>query len=310
MKPEISVVIPVYYGEHFIVELHRRLLKVFDNLESTFEIIFVNDASPDDSWNAIKKLANEDNRVVGLNLSRNFGQHPAIMAGLANAKGEYIVVMDCDLQDVPEEIQKLYLKSKEGHKVVVGQRFERQDSRFKRRFSNWFYRVLGYLTGIPQDASIANFGIYHQSVIKAILSMGDYVRYMPAMVKWVGFDYQKVQVLHAPRAEGKSSYNFKSLLKLGLSVITTFSDRPLKLMINMGLIISFASVIVATIYFVLYLMGRIEVLGFTSLIISVWFLAGVIITMLGMVGIYIGKIFDQVKHRPVYIIDETTNDSV
>jgi len=255
-------------------------------------------------------LANEDNRVVGLNLSRNFGQHAAITAGLANAKGEYIVVMDCDLQDVPEEIQKLYLKSKEGHKVVVGQRFERQDSWVKRFFSKWFYGMLGYLTGIPQDASIANFGIYHQSVIKAILSMGDYVRYMPAMVKWVGFDYQKVQVHHAPRAKGKSSYNFKSLLKLGLNVITTFSDRPLKLMINMGLIISFASVIVATIYFVLYLMGRIEVLGFTSLIISVWFLAGVIITLLGMVGIYIGKIFDQVKHRPVYIIDETTNDSV
>lgn len=310
MKPKVSIVIPVYLGEPFIDEINSRLQRVFSKMEIAFEIIFVNDASPDNSWEKIKKVASTYNQVIGINLSRNFGQHAAITAGLEKVKGEYIVVMDCDLQDVPEEIEKLYSEAQKGYKVVVGQRFERQDTWVKRLFSQWFYKVLGYLTGIPQDASIANFGIYHHSVIEAILSMGDYVRYMPAMVKWVGFDYQKVQVHHAPRTIGKSSYNFKSLLKLGLNVITTFSDRPLKLMINMGLIISFASVIVATIYFVLYLMGKIEVLGFTSLIISVWFLAGVIITLLGMVGIYIGKIFDQVKQRPIYIINEITDDQL
>ncbi len=304
---KISVVIPVYKGEPFIEELYERLTLVFEKLGQSSEIIFVNDASPDNSWSKIKAVAERDDKVVAINLSRNFGQHAAITAGLQVSRGEHVVVMDCDLQDVPEEIEKLHTESLKGNKVVVAQRINRRDKFFKRKFSQWFYNVLGYMTGVEQDATIANFGIYHRSVVNSVLSMGDYVRYLPAMIRWVGFDYVKVEVDHAPRKEGESSYRFKDLLRLGFNVITTFSDRPLRLTVRLGVWISVATLAVAAYYLVLFCLGQIQVLGFTSLIISVWLLSGVIITILGLVGIYVGKIFDQVKHRPVYLIRESIN---
>ncbi|MEZ4937846.1 MAG: glycosyltransferase family 2 protein [Crocinitomicaceae bacterium] len=303
----ISIVVPVYRGEPFLVDLYERVKNALLSQKCTFEIILVNDQSPDDSWEIIQNLANNTEEVIGVNLSRNFGQHAAITAGLSEAKGEIVIVMDCDLQDVPEEIPKLISKIEEGFDVVFARRVERNDSFFKRLFSKWFYKILSYLTGIKMDHTIANYGAYRIEVIQAILSMGDYVRYLPTMVKWVGFKATSVEVQHDARSVGKSSYNLRGLIRLGINVVITFSDKPLRLMVNIGLFISVGSFLLAILYAILYFMEKIEVTGYASLIISIWFVGGVVITFLGLIGSYLGKLFDQTKRRPVFIVKEKLN---
>lgn len=307
-SPYISVISPVYGCQTALYELYIRLKKTLEaHITSNFEIILVNDASPDNAWEAITELAGKDHRVKGINLSRNFGQHSAITAGLEKAEGQWVIVMDCDLQDQPEEISQLYAKAQEGYNIVLGRRENRNDNFLKRQFSKYFYKILAYLTDTKQDSSIANFGIYQKKVIKEICRMGDYARYFPAMVRWVGFKTTSITIEHAQRKDGKTSYNFKQLFNLGISVILSFSDKPLRLSINMGLTISFLSVFIGIGYLVMYFTGYILVLGFTSLIISIWFLSGIIISLIGMTGLYLGKVFEKVKNRPVYVVDTTIN---
>jgi polyisoprenyl-phosphate glycosyltransferase len=304
----ISIVSPVYKAEKIIPVLIERIEASVFKITDDFEIILVDDFSPDNSWEIIEKIARNNSRVKGLKLSRNFGQHYAITAGLDHAKGEWVVVMDCDLQDQPEEIGKLYRKTQEGYDVVLARRFDRKDHFLKRFSSKLFYRSLGYLTGSEQDESIANFGIFNKRVISAVISMRESIRYFPTMIKWVGFKSTKVNVKHDDRLEGSSSYNFKRLLALALDIILAYSDKPIRLMIKFGFIISFGSVIIGVIYFFKWLMGDVIVLGYTSLIISVWLLSGIIISTLGIIGLYVGKIFEGVKGRPIYIIEKIIND--
>jgi len=303
----ISIIIPLYNCSTAITELTARLNAVLQATGKDYEIIFVNDASPSNDWEVVLKETKKDPRVKGINLSRNFGQHYAITAGLEQAKGEWIVVMDGDLQDKPEEITKLYNKAKEGYDIVLARRIDRQDSYLKKLFSKWFYKTLAYLTDTEQNAEVANFGIYNKKVIRAILSMHDKTRYFPAMVRWVGFKRTEVEVEHAQRTEGKSSYNFRGLLRLAVNTILAFSDKPLRLTMKLGILISSLSFILAIITFIRAVTGQISVLGYSSMIISIWFLSGIIITLLGMTGLYIGRIFDQVKNRPSFIISETVN---
>jgi polyisoprenyl-phosphate glycosyltransferase len=301
-----SVVIPVYGCKSCLKELISRLEDTLNRISTQFEIILINDASPDDSWDTIQNLAINNTRVKGINFSRNFGQHYAISAGLKSCNGEWVIVMDCDLQDQPAEIINLYNKAIEGFEIVYAQRVLRQDSLMKRVTSKLFYAVLGYLTDTVQDPSIANFGIYHKNVIEAILSMGDYQRYFPTMVRWVGFTYTKIPVAHAERINGESSYTFSKLFRLSTDIILSFSDKPLRLTVKFGFLISLLTFISAIFFLALYIKGKILVPGYTSLIISIWFLAGIIITLLGIVGLYIGKTFDKVKGRPTYIIKNKT----
>ncbi|WP_254979747.1 glycosyltransferase family 2 protein [Cyanobium sp. ATX 6A2] len=242
--------------------------------------------------------------VKGIRLSRNFGQHSAITAGLGLAKGDWIVVMDCDLQDRPDQISTLYSKALEGYDIVFARRRVRRDSRLKRIYSRAFYSVFSYLTGTAQDAAIANFGIYQKKVIDAVLSMDDNIRYFPAMVQWVGFKSTRVDVEHSPRAQGDSTYNLGRLLRLAVNNIVSFSDKPLRLAAQGGLILSAASFAIGLFYLAGYLFGVIKVAGFASLIISIWLTAGINIFVLGLVGIYVGKAFEKIKGRPIYIIDE------
>jgi len=301
---KISVVVPVYYGEATIDELARRVEAVVKKLGMTMELLLVNDASPDNSWPVIKKLREEIAEVKGINFSRNFGQHYAISAGLANATGDWVVVMDCDLQDVPEEIEKLYHKAREGYDVVLARRTARKDSFFKRFFSRTFYRVLSYLSGVKYDPRVANFGIYKREVIDTINALPEKNRYFPSMIKWVGYKQTGVEVRHSERAEGTSSYNFKKLLNLSLDIVLSYSDKPLRLAIKLGLLITFLALLFSVVLVYRWYIGDIEVVGYTSLILSIWLLSGIIIFVLGMVGLYIGKIFENVKDRPTYIIKE------
>jgi len=304
---KISVVSPVYSAEFLVNKLVSRLRQTLSELCDSYEIILVEDGSPDNSWQQIKMLCNDDRNVKGIRLSRNFGQHYAITAGLEKAKGEWIVVMDCDLQDRPEEIPALFEKAQEGYDIVYARRLVRKDGLLKKMASKIFYRLFGYLTDSKQDPSIANFGIYHREVIRSILKMKDHVRYFPTMVQWVGFRSTKLNVDHSRREDGKSSYTWRKLLTLALDNVIAFSDKPLKLTIRLGFVISMISLCIGVFYLYRYLAGEIIVLGFTSLVISIWFLSGLIIFILGILGIYLGKTFDRVKDRPTFIIHEKLN---
>lgn len=306
-KVLISVVTPVYKAELMVDELVLRLVNELKKITENYEVILVEDCSPDNSWKRILENSETNTNIKGIKLSRNFGQHFAIFAGLENAIGEWIIVMDCDLQDRPEEINELYKKAQQGYDVVLASRKSRQDSFIKTYISKFFYFFLSYLTETKQDSTIANFGIYNRKVIDAILTMKESVKFFPAMVKWVGFEQTILIVQHDERMSGKSSYNFKKLLKLGLDITLTFSDKPLRLTVKFGLFISFLSMLFGFYNLYKYCNGEILVSGWTSLVISIWFLSGIIIFVSGITGLYIGKIFENVKGRPVYIADEKIN---
>jgi dolichol-phosphate mannosyltransferase len=303
----LSIVSPVYYAEKILPELVARIKSAVLPITADFEIILVEDASPDHSWRVIEELAALDSLVKGVKLSRNFGQHYAITAGLDQSKGEWVVVMDCDLQDRPEEIPKLLKKAQEGFDIVLARRIKRRDGFFKKTFSRAFYAVLSYMTGSKFDFSVANFGVYSRKTIHTFVSMREHIRVFPILVNWMGFSTAKVDVEHAPRLEGKSSYNFKKLANLGLDIILAFSDKPIRLVIKSGFFLAFLSFVFALFTLIRYLYGEISVSGYTSIIIFISFFSGIIIMILGIIGLYIGKIFEGVKSRPLYIIDKTVN---
>lgn len=304
---EISVVSPVYMASSIVSELVDQISYSLDDIGVTYEIILVEDGSRDESWESIEAECQKSTKVKGIKLSRNFGQHIAITAGLEHARGNWTVVMDCDLQDNPREIKGLYQTALKGFDVVLAQRAQRIDGGLKRLSSKLFYSVFGYLTGTEQDSSVANFGIYNHKVVKAIISMGDSVRYFPAMVQWVGFRRTRIPVRHNQRHSGKSSYNIKGLLNLAANNIIAFSDKPLRMAVVWGFIIAVFSFAFGAVYFVTALLGILSVSGFATIIISLYFSAGAIIFVLGLVGLYVGKIFDKVKIRPLYIVDYTAN---
>ena len=306
-SPLISIVSPVYKARNIVFELVAQIETSVLEISENFEIILVDDGCPENSWEIIEHIAKLNKRVVGIKLSRNFGQHYAISAGLSEAKGEWIVVMDCDLQDRPDELPKLYNKALEGYDIVLAQRINRNDNYLKKLFSKLFYRLLGYLTGSMHDESVANFGIYHHKVINNIIGLTDSIRFFPSMIKWVGYKSAKLPVQHSSRVEGKTSYNFKRLLKLALDIVLAYSDKPLRIVVKLGLLISLASLFIALYYCYKYFKGEIIVGGYTSLIISIWLLSGIVISTLGMLGLYIGKIFEQTKNRPNFIIDKKVN---
>ena len=300
----ISIVSPVYRAEKILPILVSEINLVMERIGEDYEIILVDDRSPDNSWEVMKVLSSQNPKIKSIRLSRNFGQHSAIFAGLTRAKGDWVVVMDCDMQDQPKEIAKLYKKALEGYDIVLGQRENRKDKFLKKLTSRLFYKVFNYLSGANFDNNVANFGIYHQKTIKSILDMGDYVKFFSLFINWIGFKSVSIPIEHGEREEGKSTYSVGRLFKQAFNVIISFSDKPLRLFINFGLSISVLSFIVGIYYLYLALTGKIAQPGFSSLILSIWFLSGIIISGIGIVGVYLGKTFDQAKGRPTFIIDE------
>jgi dolichol-phosphate mannosyltransferase len=303
---DLSVVIPVYISQETLRELSNRLNTALSLVSANYEIILVNDASPDASWQIIQELAREDKRVRGINLSRNFGQHYAITAGLDYVRGDWVVVMDCDLQDIPEEIPKLYHKAQEGYDIVVGRRANRQDGFFKKMGSKLFYKVFAYLTGTKVNHSICNFGIYARKVIQSITSLKEQNRSFGLFALWVGFRRIEVDIEHARRPNGKSSYTSKRLVRLAMDSIVAHSNKLLRLSIKFGIFLSFSSLSYSLWLTLKYFIWASPVPGWTSLMVSIYFTTGLIIGSVGIVGLYLGKIFDEVKGRPLYIIDSMT----
>lgn len=303
----ISVVSPVYKAETIVDELVRQLVAVLPQLTDDYEILLVEDHSPDSSWQKITENCAKNPKVKGIKLSRNFGQHHAITAGLDAAKGDWVIVMDCDLQDSPHEIPALYKKALEGYDIVYARRAVRQDSFLKRLSSRFYVKVFNWLSGTKLDPAIANFGIYNRKVIKAVNTMREPMRAFVPMVQWTGFNSTAIDVTHQPRYEGKTSYSWSKLINLAMDIAVSFSDKPLRLTVKLGLIISGAAILFAIYNIVKYALGIIQQPGFTSLILSIWLLSGLIIFSLGIVGFYISKVFEGVKQRPLYIVDEHIN---
>jgi dolichol-phosphate mannosyltransferase len=302
----LSIVSPVYRSESLVAKLVERISAAVESITPDYEIVLVEDCGPDASWERIVEQCQKHPKVVGIKLSRNFGQQYAIQAGLDAARGDWVVIMDCDLQDRPEEIPKLYQKAQEGYEIVLASRKNRKDNFFKKFTSQAFYAVLSYLTDVKHDATVAHFMLLHRKVVNALKQVGDYHRTYPMLVKWVGFRVAKVEIEHAEREDGKSSsYSFKKRLNLAINTILSFSDKPLRLIVNLGLIISVLAVLIALSQIILYFKGGIPVQGWTSLFIAISFFSGLIITTLGIIGLYLGKIFESMKARPTYIISQT-----
>ena len=304
---KISVVSPVYRGEKMVSELVSRNVEALKTITEEYEIILVNDASPDESWHEIVKECQKNPKVKGLNLSRNFGQHYAITAGLSYATGEWVVVMDCDLQDRPEEIPNLYAKVQEGYDIVYARRMHNTFGFFKKLGSKMFHRVFDWLSGMKTDKTVANFGIYNHKVIEEFNKMPEYARSFPALISYVGFTIGYQDVEHAERAKGKSTYNLSKLLKLSFDVIISNSNKPLHMAVGLGFGLSFLSFLMAAYNIIAKLLGIIIVEGYTTTVFSIWFVGGLLLSMMGVLGLYIGKIFDQVKGRQLFIVKDKLN---
>ena len=308
-KPLISVVVPVYGCKSCLKELCSRIIKTIIEIPAQYEIILVNDASPDHAWDTIKLLSEQDEQIKGIDFARNFGQHHAITAGLDYTNGDWVVVMDCDLQDKPEEIATLYKKAIEGYEVVFGKRMVRQDNWLKKKSSQAFYRIYDYFSGQMTDPSTANFSINAKKVVMSYRRMREQNRYFPLFIKWMGYKTANISVEHHSRKEGKSSYSIRKLINLGTDAIISQSNKPLRLSIQIGFLMSLVSFIYAMYLFFRYFFLDETVQGWTSVMVSIFFIGGLIFFNLGILGLYIGKIFNETKGRPLYLIRETTDET-
>ena len=304
---KISVVIPVYGCRAALNELYSRLVNTLQLITNDYEIILVNDSCPQNSWEVIENICEKDIHVIGLELSRNFGQMKAILAGLDHCCGDWIVVMDCDLQDRPEEIVNLYNKAMEGYDVVFARRKKRRDSRLKTLAANIFYKTYEFATDGNYDSAVCNFSIAKKIVIDNYCSMREEHRGYVMYIKWLGFKQATIDVERNERYEGKSSYDFKRKLQMAMELLTSQSDKVLKYAVGFGFFISFISVIVLLVFVIRYITVNITP-GWTSIVASNFLLGGLIIMTIGIVGIYVGNIFMQTKDRPLYVVRQILND--
>lgn len=304
----ISVVVPVYKAEGCLEELYQRLKASLETITNDFEIVLVEDCGGDRSWSMIVDLARGDQRIRGVQFSRNFGQHYGITAGLDHCNGDWVVVMDCDLQDRPEEIPRLYAKAQEGYDVVLARRGRRKDAVLK-RFTSWlFYKVFSYLADMSYDGETGNFRIVSRKVVERFRTMRERLRFFGGLVSWMGFPTASIDVQHDERFAGQTSYTFRKLWKLASETVIAYSDKPLRLSIRFGFIISALAFVYGSYIIYQALAYGVPIMGWSSLIVSLYFLGGIIISILGVLGVYLGKTFDEAKRRPLYIIRHTTFD--
>ncbi len=301
--PDFSVVIPVCNEEENLLELHKRLSSVLEKLGS-YEIIFVDDGSRDRSWVIIKELHEKDGRVRGVSFSRNFGHHIAITAGLDYARGKTIILMDGDLQDQPEEIPKLWEKLQAGYDLVYGIRKVKKDSLMKRLNSFLFWWFLNKLSGIEIPRNQTLLRIFDKKILNVLKDMRERARFIHGMIAWTGFRTAFLEVEHAPRQRGVSKYNMIKLFRLAFNAITSFSVVPLKLATYLGLVSAGVGICYAFYFLYKKIFLGIPVLGYASIIVAILFVGGVQLLILGIIGEYLGRVYQEVQARPIYILKE------
>jgi dolichol-phosphate mannosyltransferase len=304
----ISVVIPVYRAEACLEELYRRLKDALEPISHDFEIVLVEDCGGDRSWQIIAELAQRDQRVKGIQFSRNFGQHCGITAGLDHCDGDWVIVMDCDLQDRPEEISRLYAKAQEGYEIVLAHRGKRNHPLLKRLLSWTFYRLFSYLADTEYDPQAGNYRIISRKVVAGYRTMRERSRFFGSLVNWMGFPTSSIDVQHADRYDGQSTYTFGKLWRLATETIIAYSDKPLRLAIRCGFLIAALAFLCGVYVLVRNLLYGSPVTGWSSLMVSIYFIGGIIIALLGIIGIYLGRTYDETKKRPLYLILRSTFD--
>jgi dolichol-phosphate mannosyltransferase len=302
----LSVVIPSFNEERNIQALHSELMQVLSSLNLTWEIIFIDDGSVDNTWGEIVSLHEKENRVKGVRLSRNFGHQYAIFAGLSHAEGKAVITMDSDLQHPPEVIKELITEWQKGNKIVHTVRIDiGKKSFFKKIPSKLFYRMWSFLSGIQIESGMADFRLLDRQVVANILEFREEGLFLRGLVHWVGFPFSKVSFKCRERHSGKSKYTLRKMFRFAWDGITSFSVVPLKVAILIGILtslISFGEIIYAVYAkFVI----KTTVPGWTSAVSILSFLFGILFILLGIIGLYVGKLLIEVKRRPRFIVGET-----
>jgi len=299
----LSVVIPVYGCAGCLTELYKRLVSSLEKITHEFEIIFVDDCGPDHSWKILSELALANSQVKVIRLSKNFGQHLAITAGLAESSNEWVIVMDCDLQDPPEEIPRLLNTAQQGFDIVFARRIQKQHSGFRKNLSNLYFKFMDLVSKHKFNAELGSFSLISRKVVNAFLKMSDSNRHYLFILYWLGFKTGYIEYEHKERFCGKSSYTLKTLIKHALNGLLFQSTTLLHWIIYLGFSVSAMGFSMA-IYFIYRYYVHSAYPGWTSLIVLILVIGGIILSSLGVVGLYIAGIFDQVKGRPLYVIDE------
>jgi glycosyltransferase involved in cell wall biosynthesis len=304
---ELSVVSPVYQAAPVVDELVRRLHEQLGKLVDSYEIILVEDGSRDASWQKIEAQCRADERVVGIKLSRNFGQHRAITAGLQASRGQYVVVMDCDLQDDPAYLPQLYQKAREGYHIVYTRKQGRQHSWWKNLWARLFFFIFNLLTDYSKaDAQVGAYSLLSRKVVDAFLRIKDAHRHYLLILKLLGFSHTYLDIQHQPRYAGKTSYTFGKMFRHALDGITSQSAKLLHLAVVVGFGLFVISIL--AILFLVYKYYNIGAeIGWTSIMVTIVFSTGLIMMAIGVLGLYLGKIFEQVKERPLYFIEQRLN---
>ena len=302
--PHISLVIPAYNEADNLENLHRELIPVLEGLDKDFEILFVDDGSSDNSFEIIKRLNGQDHRVKGLSLSRNFGHQVALVAGLENASGEVVVMMDADFQHPPELIKALYNKYQEGYDIVNTRRVQTEGVLFFKRFTSWlYYKLINLLSDFRIEASSSDFRLMNRRAVEAFLQFQEKNRFNRGLISWMGFKQDVVEYRAPSRIHGRSKYTVRKMLSFGLDGVTSFSSKPLRISFYTGFLIFLAGIAYAIYVIVTYFKG-LTIPGWTSTILIILLIGGFQLLSLGIIGEYIARIYNESKSRPIYFLKD------
>ena len=305
----VSTVIPVFNEEGNLASIHQRLSAVMAGLYlEDYQLLFVNDGSNDNSLAIIKGLTAADSHVSYIDLSRNFGHQVAVTAGLDNASGDYVVIIDCDLQDPPELIPEMLQKMAEGNDVVYAQRSSREgESAAKRWTASIFYRIMTRITAVQIPVDTGDFRIVSRRVVEVLRQMPEREKFLRGQIAWMGFNQASVPYVRSARQSGDTGYTYRKMIGFALDGITSFSNFPLKVATISGFIVSFISFVLMIYALWSRFVWKVYEPGWTSLILSVLFIGGIQLIAVGIIGEYIGRISTNVKQRPLYLIREESH---
>jgi dolichol-phosphate mannosyltransferase len=309
-RPELSVVIPAFNEEANLRPMVDRLVAAVEPAVDGLEILFVDDGSRDRTWDVIAELAAGDPRVRGIRFARNFGHQAAVTAGVDAARGRAVVIIDADLQDPPEVIPEMVDRWREGYEVVYGQRTQRDgETAFKRATASGFYRLLQRITNVDIPVDTGDFRLMGERAVAAFRALPERNRFIRGLVSWLGFPQTAVRYHRHARAAGETKYPLRKMVRFALDGITSFSFLPLRLATVLGFAVSLLAFVYIVVVLVLKVVG-ISWSGYTSLMASILFLGGVQLVMIGMLGEYLARVFDEVKRRPLYLVGDSTDGSV
>ncbi len=304
-SPKLSVVIPVHNESANIAPLCERLLPVLERIDPAWEAIFVDDGSRDETWSLVKDLSRREPRIGAVSFSRNFGKEIAIAAGLDHARGDAVVIMDADLQHPPEMIEAFVERWKQGYDMVYGQRTDRSDeTRTRRGFAHLFYRWFSQFgeVGLPEGAG--DFRLIDRKGVEVLKTLGEKARFSKGLYAWIGFRGTGVPFVVEERRFGTTKWSFRKLVRFAFDGIAAFSTVPLRIWTYLGFVISFLSIASAVFFFIRTMLFGTDLPGFPSLIVSIMFFSGIQLMSLGIIGEYVGRIFAEVKRRPLYVVAE------